>query len=556
MKIVFIIPPHTTFKDFISPGLSHRQKKKKDGRIYGNLITDMPLGPLSISAYLKKHTKDTVVELLDFNVILNSLEAFPYGSFLEFFYDYFSQRKIEADYVGISALFSPSYDSMLDIAQAYKKLNAETFILAGGNIPTTMYRNIFSNVRNNIDAICYGEGEKPLLELIQKGRSIFDTNDSWITKEKLYKAASFTPEHDFIWDLDEIPMYDYALCGDDYFENPAFTTYGVIKKKAASAHVMTSRGCPFKCIFCASHKVHGRKMRYYSIDRVKNEFLFLKEKMGVETLVFQDDHLMGDKKRALEIIKYVGEIGCRAVFQNSLALYALDREMLEAIKRSGIDQLVLSVESGSDRVLKEVMKKPLKLTIVEQVARNCRDLGIYTYANILIGLPGETKEDIEEARIFLRSIKANWFGIFCATPLVGSEMHELCEKNGYLDKSWIGSDYKTAAIHTPDWTTAYIQEMTYIFNLELNFIYNSDFALEDYATALSGFERAINAKEDHAIAYYYASICANQTGETDKALDYLLKYMSYANLPIWSKYITQYKHVMDQCAHLAHPVVS
>jgi len=85
----------------------------------------------------------------------------------------------------------------------------------------------------------------------------------------------------------------------------------------------------------------------------------------------------------------------KAVFQNGLALYALKREFLEALKKAGVENLLLSIESGNENVLKKIMKKPLKLPIVQRVVDDCRELGIYTNANIIVGMPGETPEDIE-----------------------------------------------------------------------------------------------------------------------------------------------------------------
>ena len=546
-RIEFIIPPHITFEDFVSPSSAHKHVLKEDGKNYGNLVTDMPLGPLALSGYLKQ-SLDVDVGLLDFNVELTKAESFKYSSYLEYFCDYISQNKdslVKPDIIAISTLFSPSYESTIEMAQAWRSAYPDVFIIAGGNIPSTMYKEIFADKANEIDAVCYGEGEKPLLELMgsnpENYQEIVTDSKSWVTPEKNESNPLFEPEHDFIWDLDEIPMYDYDLCGDDYFTNPAFTTYGGIQKKTASIHVLTSRGCPFKCVFCASWKVHGRKMRYYSIDRIKKEFSFLVKEFGVETLIFQDDHFMGDQKRALEIVQYVGELGLKAIFQNSLALYALKPEMLKALKVAGMDQLVLSIESGSERVLNKVMRKPLRLRQVEQVVKDCRELGIYTYGNILIGLPGETKEDIEDSRQFLRKTAANWFGIFCATPLVGSEMFDICEENGYLKDHWVGADYKKASVETEDWTAEYIQDMTYKFNLELNFVYNSDFELGDYERALEGFNRAIKAKADHAIAYYYASLCNKELGNEKEHKENYDKYLKYAKDPFWMKFINEYQ---------------
>jgi len=292
--------------------------------------------------------------------------------------------------------------------------------------------------------------------------------------------------------------------------------------------------------FCSSHRVHGREMRYYSISRVKDDFKRLKKQYGAKTLVFQDDHLMANKQRVFEIIAIIKELQIGTVFQNGLALYALNRKMLEALKSVGVNQLILSIESGSNRVLKEIMHKPLNLSIVKKVADDCRELEIYTNANILIGLPGETKDDIEEAKTFLKTTNVNWFFIFCANPLVGSEMYDICLKKNYLKTGHIGSDYKKAVVETEDFTADYIQEMAYILNLELNFVYNSDYRLGDYKMALKGLENAIKAKSDHAIAYYYAAKCYERLGNLEKAQQYMDDAKANASKPFWRRYVDMF----------------
>jgi len=246
---------------------------------------------------------------------------------------------------------------------------------------------------------------------------------------------------------------------------------------------------------------------------------------------------MANKQRVFEIIDIVKELQITAVFQNGLGLSALNKKVLEALKSAGVNQLLLSVESGSNRVLKEIMHKPINLNIIKRVADDCRELGIYMNANILIGLPGETKQEIEDTRSFLKTIYANWFMIFCATPLVGSEMFDICLKKNYLKHS-IECDYKKAIIETEDFTAEYIQEMAYFLNLELNFVENSDFRLGNYEMALKGFKNAIRAKNDHAIAYYYAAKCYEKLGNYKKAQQYMnLAKKIAAEKPFWRKYV-------------------
>lgn len=542
-KILFIVPPHLKFNDYVDPSDRVKVVKKKDGRLYGNLITDMPLGPLALSSYLKKYIPDLETELLDFNVELNSLDAFPFDSYRAYFEDFFAKNPKfgEYDVIGVSCLFSPSYLSLIDLSRTIKGHFPKVTTIAGGNIPSNMYKDLYELEPDAIDLICYGEGELPLLEYLQaKDPDDYVRNsNSWITKEKL-QQKSFFPAHHFISDLDDIPIYDYELCGTKYSLNPTYTTYGSHQDRESNFHFLTSRGCPFFCIFCASHKVHGRKMRYYSLDRTKKDILELKEKFGVKTLLFQDDHFMGDPKRALEIVKFVGDLGIRFIFQNSLALYALNREFLEACKRAGMDQLVLAVESGSDRVLKQVMKKPLNLKIVKRVVTDCRELGIYTFCNIVMGLPGETRQDIEDSRAFLRTTYANWFGIYIANPLVGSEMFDICAEKGYLQENWIGSDYKQAVVSTEDWDAAYIEQKAYQMNLELNLLHNSDYRLGNYKIALEAFERVIKAKEGHAVAYFMAAKTCYHLSMKEKGDEYIEEARkSYTNNAFWKTHMDE-----------------
>ncbi len=540
-RILFIVPPCVRFADFINPNYNIKVQQKNDG-VYGNVVTDMPLGVLALSSYVKKYTQ-VETKLVDFTTVLNKLDSFGANSFTEFFDDYLSLPEF-LDYnptiIGISALFTPSYQNVIDIAASSCNIFQNATVIAGGGVPQNMYKNVYKDIPK-LDGICYGEGERPLLELLEAKdkRKYLEESSSWITHSKV-EHGQF--RHNFIVDLDEIPFYDYDLCEvEDYSLNPAITAYAAVGAHAANFHIMTSRGCPQHCTFCASHTIHGRDMRYYSVDRVRDDFTKLKEKYGAKILVFQDDHLMGDTKRAYKIVKIVGELGLTAVFQNGLALYALKRDMLEAMSEAGVEQLTLPVESGSQRVLKKIMKKPLSPRIVERVANDCRDLGIYTNVNILIGMPGETKEDIEEAKAFLKKINCNWFIILFATPLAGSEMLDVCLENDYLTGSYVDTDFKKAIVETEDFTASYISKEAYSMNLELNFVENADFRLGEYERALIGMENAIRAKSDHALAYYYSGRCYEKLGNLAKAQKHLDTAKAIIeDQPFWREYAEKF----------------
>jgi anaerobic magnesium-protoporphyrin IX monomethyl ester cyclase len=543
-KILFIVPPHIPYNSYSSPKKNIRHIPKKDGKLFAHLISDMPLGILSLSAYIKKYSNHQIISrLIDYNIELNELETFDYNDFNGFYIHELEKnlKGFSPDIIGISSLFTSSYQNLLDLIDISHKLCPDALIISGGSIPSILQKQIFDN-SPGIDALCYGEGEKPLLGLVDATdrKAFLESHHSWVTPAKILNG--FSPANDFIDDLDEIPFNDYDLCDSEkYAKYPAVTAYAGVHDRQANYYVMSSRGCPFKCIFCAAHKVHGRDVRFHSLQRVKEDLIRLRDKLGATIIVFQDDHIMADKKRALEIVKFVDREGINAFFQN-LALYALNREMLEALAKAGTTHLNLSIESGSERVLKKIMLKPLKLSIVKQVTDDCRDLGIYTAGSILIGLPGETKEDIMEARKVLKTLGVNWYVIFCASPLIGSDMHDICTEKNYLKDSGMSGDYSNAVVETEEFTADYIQEMAYIMNLELNFVENSDCRLGQYKMALKGFESAISAKSDHAFAYHFAANCYKNLGQLEKADSYEKKAKDiYAGSEYWRNYFEMFK---------------
>ncbi len=542
MNILLIIPPNMEYDRFVNPGFNERITVKKSGK-YGSPITDMPLGVISLSAYLKKYT-DVEIKLIDFNVLLNRLENFQYSSFTPFYRDLLSAdnlNKFIPDIIGISTLFTTGYRNMIDIANAVRNMFPESLIIAGGGVPTNLYKRIFTEC-TSFDALCFGEGEKPLLELVKADdkRDLLENHNSWITRDKIQRQVSF--KYDFIYDLDEIPFYDYSILDlDAYRLSPTLTNYATFECDSHLFHYATSRGCPYRCCFCASHTVHGRKMRYHSVNRVKEDFIYLRDRFGAKIINFQDDHLMSNKERVYAIINIANELNLQLYFQNGITMRCLDRKMLEAMKSAGVTDLVLPIESGSNRVLRDIMHKPVDLTTVKRVVDDCRQLGIETDANILIGLPGETKQDIEDARLFLKSLDVNWFRIVVATPLVGSEMYHTCLENNYISDNDIVCDYKNAVVNTEDFTAEYIVQKAYSLNLEINFVGNSDFRLGNYGKALERFENTILVKEDHAFAYYFAAKCFQMMGSISKYESYKTRYQELLGISaFWRNYATRF----------------
>lgn len=581
-RVLFLVPPNITFEDFVDPPANVSAiTKGSRSRQYGPLVTDVPLGIVSLSAYLKKFAP-VVALAIDFNVELYRSDTFEFGDFKTYFCKHLASNECQTfapDFVAISAQFTPTYNSVIDLADSCRFLFPGAMILAGGNLPTSMYRECLED-SPEIDAICYGEGEKAMLGLIQAERAdrFLESCDTWITRKKLLDPG-FTPAKDFILELDEIPFLDYDILDlEGYRLNPTSSHFAVsenyIAREARPRHlgkgpgegdaegqlslpIMTSRGCPYHCTFCAAHNAHGRQMRRYSVKRVAQDLAIMKQKYGISGVVIQDDHFMGGKERPYEIVRALKDLGLKMFFQNALAIFALDPPFLALLKEAGVHELILPIESGSERVLREVMRKPLKLDMVAPVLANCRNAGIFTDCNIIVGMPGETPADLSQSREYLKTIYADWFSILIAMPIPGSEMFGICEANSYFKTTPLRANYKRAVIETEHMTAEYVQYMAYLMNIELNFVFNSNLRLGNFALALESFGNVVRVKPDHAIAHYYAGLCLENLGDLGGAAGRYRMAASFASATdFWNDFLEIFHIPLHDAASRLRQVVN
>lgn len=501
-NIMFIIPPVLPISEIETFGLLKYE---------AYIPTSIPLGILSIAAYLSKHS-NVNIRIIDFNILL-SKETQQNKSFNDIMLEHFSEisKEFTPKFIGISALFNSTFSYLDRISKSAKEYYPNATIFAGGGLPTNLYSSVLEEAPS-IDAICYGEGEIPILELIQAIDSTAHLSGSncWLTRDK--DIANAIPEAKFIMDLDDIPPFDYSLIDfDDYQKNSRY--HG--DENGYVMSMMTSRGCPFFCCFCATHTVHGRSIRLMSSERILNDVDILINKYEVKTFCIEDDHFLINKKRALEVLAGLSSRNVNIEFTNGLAVYAIDEDIAIALKLAGVKMVTLAVESGSERVLNEIIHKPLKLSNVGVVVSLLRKSDIYVRAFFIIGFPGETEEDREMTVNFIRNTGFSWVGVLIATPIAGSELYDICSKNNYLVSHNIEDfHFGKANIKTEDFTPEYIQAKRYHMNLEINFVNNYDLLNGNYKIALIGFSDVIKRVKTHAFAYYYAAICY------DKLLDF------------------------------------
>ena len=346
-------------------------------------------------------------------------------------------RRWSPDVIGITIPFSGWSKPAFEVASTVKSIDKDIITVLDGTHPSARPIDCLSNP--NIDFVVVGEREHTMFELVGalEQDNMRDLNKirgiAFIKKGK----KVFTPPRPFIEDLDSLPFpARHLLPMDAYFsavkENPL---RGVIRKPWAV--MMTSRGCPYNCVFCSIHIVMGKKWRGRSPENVVDEIEQLVHTYHIRQIDFNDDNMTLDKKRMENICDLIVKRGLDIEWYtpNGVRADSLDENLLTKMSASGCKKLRIAPESGVQRVVDQIIKKNQNLKKVEEAVVLSKKLGIRIGCFFVIGLIGETKEDIEESIKYgykLRQLGAEIFHFSIATPLYGTELYEQAKRGGFL----------------------------------------------------------------------------------------------------------------------------
>lgn len=461
-------------------------------------VLAFPYGVLSIASYIKaKATAKPSVSILDLN--LYAEEEIP-----EVIIQALTEN--QPDIVAISMMFDSSYKHLNWVAKQIKDHDNKITVVLGGSAATVSW-NMILHEQECVDALCYSEGEYPLCQLIEAD-NISETlanNSVWVTRKSL--AANQPPQPRYVDNLNEVVNVNYELIDvESYSMKEAFSPFSSIKEsgEARQFFLVTSRGCPFKCVFCSGPSLHGKNIRYADVDVLITHVKYLVEKYRMNVLTIYDDQLLFNRARAKEFFRRLAEFKIRLETPNGLSVAFIDEEMAELMKAAGLDTIPLAIESGSRRMLNEVIHKPLRLEQVKPVVEMLHHNNIFVQGYFVVGIPGEQEADRIETVRFIKEVGLDWAGFNLATPLRGSELYKICKENGYIDPNFgIGDlgmhDY---VIKAPGLEPADIKRKRYLMNLDVNFINNHRIKVGDYEVAILCFKDVIARYENHAFAYY------------------------------------------------------
>lgn len=382
-------------------------------------------------------------------------------------------KKIIADFqpdmVGVNNQFSKQYKNARDIYRIAKEVDENIITVAGGAHPTAMPEYELEN--KNLDFVVIGEGECTIEKLINGVGNISELRKIDGLGYKHKGKIIINPKTSYIDDLDSIPFPARHLVNlEKYFGLKV--SHGRRMHKHFSP-IVTSRGCPAKCTFCSVVKVWGRRYRFRSTKNVIEEMRELKNKYNIKELMIEDDNFTANPIRLREICDEMIKEGFNFKWDtpNGVGAWTLTHELIKKMQDAGCYRMNIAVESGNQRVLREVIKKPLSLSKVEEVIKACKKIGLSCGIYLIVGMPGSTLNEMWDNYRFARKIKIFEPFISVATPYPGSELYAICKDKGYLPENFKLEDLyiRSFIISTENWTGSQVKWLMFKGEIYLKF---------------------------------------------------------------------------------------
>jgi radical SAM superfamily enzyme YgiQ (UPF0313 family) len=337
-------------------------------------------------------------------------------------------------------------------------------ILVGGLFPTTC-PDFFIN-DENVDLICVGEGEHAIVQLAERlsaGKDISHIANLIVKKGNKVIKNGLAPYYDWC----PLIFQDWDLFDPRHLLKP------FMGKMYRTGFFELSRGCPYQCSYCNNKlnqkifKSLGNYTRQKPLGSAFWELQDLKEKYNLELIFFNDENFLTMKKERLEIFcdEYKKRIGL-PFFIMTRADSLREEDTLKLLKDAGCVTIGIGVECGNEKFRFSVLNKKIPNTVYKLAFENCRKYGIRTTANIIIGSPFETLENMYESVAFCKELKADSVSLAIFAPYYGTELRDVCIKNGYMEDRYY-DDIATinhSIITMPQLSKRTIENMYFKFN--------------------------------------------------------------------------------------------
>ena len=339
------------------------------------------------------------------------------------------------DIVGVSAMSTYFPECCAEVDRA-KSFGLKTII--GG--PHIICDPESSLMDSKADYAAIGEGERTLNQLANgiepsmveglvywengKTKRSNPNIQNLITEKKMYTTKIGEEERNFQIDIDDFGEPDWDDIDPRSYQK--MVPHGMIYKSLPLAPIITTRGCPYSCIYCSAPITAGKRMRYRDPVKVVDGIEKLIKNYGVKEIQIEDDNFTLKRAHVVSICEELinRKIKVHWGLPNGVRIDKLDPELLRLMKKAGCYQMSLGIESGSQRIL-DMIKKRLDKKLVKNVVNEVKKAGIQTVGFFMIGFPTETKAEIKETIDFACSLDLDRAVFGKATPLPGTALYDI-----------------------------------------------------------------------------------------------------------------------------------
>ena len=339
-------------------------------------------------------------------------------------------KKFQPDIVGFTGV-TPSILKAVKMASMVKDLYPSIPILIGGPHFTAIpEKTLMDYPVFNYGVV--GEGEITIVELVNALASNRKPSNVPGVAFLENGRVRFNPPRPPIMNLDSLPFPAWELLDDFPSKyHPALFKY----KRLPSTHIISSRGCPHKCIFCDT-SVFSRRVRFHSPEYVLEMVDFLVKYYKIKEVVFEDDQFLVKQERVAEICEGFLNSKFDIAWSCSGRVDSVsDLALLKLMKRSGCWQINYGIESASQKIL-DFAKKAITIEQVEKAVSLTRKAGILAKGYFIFGLPFETEKTMKNSIRFAKQIPLADVSVFMLTPFPGSRMYEIAEQYGTIENDF------------------------------------------------------------------------------------------------------------------------
>jgi hopanoid biosynthesis associated radical SAM protein HpnJ len=316
---------------------------------------------------------------------------------------------------------TPSFHSDVKTAEAIKAINPKIKIgMIGAKVAVQPDESLKASAA--IDFVARNEFDYTILEVTQD-RALSSVKG--ISYRNAEGVIVHNEDREILENMDSLPFVSPV-----YKRDLDITTYfgGYLKHPYLSFY--TGRGCKSRCTFCLwPQTIGGHRYRVRSISHVMEEVRWIKKELPQVKEIFFDDDTLTDNLPRVEALSK--ELAKENIVWSCNAKANVPRKTLEVLKENGLRLLMVGYESGNQKILHNI-KKGLLVDVAKRFTKDCHELGIKIHGTFILGLPGETKETIEETLSFAKEINPHTIQVSLSAPYPGTFLYKQARENGWL----------------------------------------------------------------------------------------------------------------------------